>query len=116
MCAKDCRVSGLYRSYGYSASLFLTVWGRNNCADGHPVLQEEGHPHSKSQQLRAELPAALLINFVFPLFTYLHWSAHRVVLYVASHSVWDHFCPLYLLCSGENNSGVNGLQGYTSRK
>ncbi len=29
--------------------------------------------------------------------------------------VWDHFCPLYLLCSRENNSCVNGLQGYTSR-
>ncbi|KAI2653708.1 Extracellular calcium-sensing receptor [Labeo rohita] len=32
------------------------------------------------------------------------------------HSIWNNFCPLYLLCSRENNSCVNGLQGYTSRK
>ncbi len=32
--------------------------------------------NSKSQQLRAELPAALLTHFVFSLFSYFHWSAH----------------------------------------
>ncbi len=32
------------------------------------------------------------------------------------HSIWHHFRPLYLLCSGKNNSGFNGFQGYTSRK
>jgi len=39
-------------------------------------LQQEGHPHSKGQQLRAELPATFLIDSVFSLFTYFHWSAH----------------------------------------
>ncbi len=76
MCAKGCRVSLIHRSYGYSACLFLTVWSRINCTGGLPVLQQEGHPHSKSQQLRAELPAALLIVSVFPLFSYFYWSAY----------------------------------------
>ncbi len=76
MCVKGCRVSVIDRSYGYSVSFFLTVWSRINCAGGHPVFQKEEHPHNKSQQLRAEFPAALLIDSVFPLFTYFHWSAH----------------------------------------
>ncbi|KAL1256582.1 hypothetical protein QQF64_012127, partial [Cirrhinus molitorella] len=34
------------------------------------------HTNSKGQQLRAELPVALLTDSVFPLFTYIYWSAH----------------------------------------
>ncbi|KAF4071901.1 hypothetical protein AMELA_G00268170 [Ameiurus melas] len=43
-------------------------------------------------------------------------TALCMVLYAAPHSIWDYFRPLYFLCSGKNNSGINGLQGYTSRQ
>lgn len=62
MAVKHFRVSVIHKSSGYSASLFLTVWRRIICAVCLLVIQQEGHPHSKSQQLRAESSVALLID------------------------------------------------------
>ncbi|ROJ28546.1 hypothetical protein DPX16_4187 [Anabarilius grahami] len=61
---KQCRKEDL--------SAVMTVY----YAHQERLATQQKHTYSKSQQLRAELPAALLIDSVFPLFTYFHWSSH----------------------------------------
>ncbi len=87
-------------------------WSDNNCDIYELYTKTCFYP--TSQEFKSKLYAAhLMVLFES---AYCCWTVKWLFLQTSPHSIWDQVCPLYLLCSGENTSGVNGLQGYNSRQ